>query len=614
MGVWRSDDGGDTWDRVFYDGNYGATHTNTLSVHPVDSDVVLVGDLHGRISRTSDAGVTWTSVFENETPLFALGFAPSAPDTAYAGDADGNVLKSTDGGVRWTHLARIAAEGIGSLAVSPVDADVVFAGTRRGVFTSTDGGRDWRQVGPEPGQAFEVVQVTVAPSRPDLVLAATPEGVFHSRDGGTSWTRSLDRHTHSVGVAAEPQRLWAGTDQGVYRSDDGGDTWAEFSSGISYLDIGPLTVHPEDPDVVLLGSNIWQWTFHYHEFPGSTSGEGIYKTVDGGASWSGSGRSFVDVDVISVAVDPNDPDLVYIGMECSRGIFRSSDGGESWQFILGGPETGSWDVGHYTMRLEVDADSRVFLTGRFGVTRSVDEGRSWIPTLVRRHFHGVGVSPHDPQLAFVGTSPKQDPTEADDFPGTRILRTTDGGITWRESGSGFPSGTGTSIHAFAFDATDADVVYVATSSLEFGLPQVSTSVGIYKSTDRGQTWEAVNRGLTRMMNMVMLDVNALATSPTKSEVVYAGTERGVFRSVDGGGSWIPTRLTAPVRSAVVDPVNTDTVYAGTIEGLFWSDDGGSTWRRIESVPPKSVTDLAIDPEGRVLYAAVNDVGVFKGAR
>ncbi|MFQ5872821.1 MAG: WD40/YVTN/BNR-like repeat-containing protein, partial [Dehalococcoidia bacterium] len=370
----------------------------------------------------------------------------------------------------------------------------------------------------------------------------------------------------------------------------------------------PLTVHPVDPDVALAGSNIWEWTFHYDPFPSSTSGEGIYKTVDGGGSWSKATQGFIDVDVVALAVDPNDPNVVYVGMECSRGIFRTDDGGASWVFISGGPEGGSSDIAHYTMRLATDSNSNVYLTGRFGFTRSDDRGRSWIPMLVRRHFHGVGISPHDPRIIFVGTSPRQDPTETNAYLGGRILRSRDGGLSWQEERTGFPDGADTSIHDFAFDAIDPNVIYVTTSSHEIGLPRTSATVGIYKSTDGGETWTSANNGLTT------LEVDSIVASPTITGLFYAGTERGVFRSSDAGDSWSPTSLTRAVRSLLIDPTNTDTIFAGTEVGLFWSPDGGATWERLDSVPAKSVTGLATDSQGRLLYAAVNDVGIFKGMR
>ena len=605
MGVWRSDDGGDTWQRVLYDENFGATHSTVLAVHPSDPNTVAIGDLHGNITRTTNGGGWWQIVYEGEVSVFALAFAPSQPSILYAGDSEGKLLKSINSGASWSVHAQLTNGGIGSLVVDPGNADTVYVGARDGVYKSTDGGKTWNRV----HSSQEVVEVAVAPTDPRMLLAATVRGVYLSTDAGDNWAMTLDHHAHSVQASPDnPQVAYAGTRDGIYRSDDGGRTWSLENNGIQFLDIGPLAVHPEDIDTVLVGNNIWQWTYHYDPYPASTAGEGIYKTADGGATWTKSTAGFVDVDVIALTIDPNNANVVYVGTECSRGIFRSDNGGGSWIFIAGGPESGSWDIAHYTMRLATDPGSNLLLTGRFGLAISSDLGQSWTSNLPRRHFHGVGISPHDPQLIFAGTSPVQDPTESETYPGARILRSRDGGRSWQEVGEGFPSGIHTSVHDFAFDPVDPNVVYMTTSSHEIGLPRTSTTVGIYKSMDGGLTWTSANNGLAN------LNVDVIMASPTTSGLLYAGTESGVFHSTDGGAVWKKTSLVLPVRSLLIDPIESETIYAGSDRGLYWSPDGGTTWQQIDSVPANAITSIAMDPDGKFLYAAVNDVGIFKGER
>ena len=526
MGVWRSDNGGETWGRVYYDDEFGATHVNTVVVHPTNPNIVLLSDLHGRIVKTSDGGLEWREVYEEDVSIFALAISPSAPNVVYAGDQQNNLLKSINTGDTWTRLSQVGSKGVGALTVDPSTPDTVYAGARDGVYKSTDGGVVWHKVVSE----VQVVEVAMGPADPDLVLAATRQGVFRSTNGGTSWQQSLDIHAHSVQVApSNPRVFYAGTAEGVYQSDDRGDTWINSSSGIEYLDIGPIAIHPQSPDVAIVGNNIWQWTFHNDPFPDSTSGEGIYKTVDGGTSWLKTTEGFIDVDVVALAVDPHDPNVAYVGMECSRGIFRTEDGGATWVFIAGGPESSDrvtrWDIGHYTMRLATSPDSTLYLTGRFGITKSVDRGDTWEPMLVRRHFHGVRAAPGDSRVVFTGTSPSQDPTETAEYPGAHILRSLDGGDTWEEVGAGFPSGAHTSIHDFAFDPANLNIVYVTTSSHEIGLPRTQTTVGIYKSIDGGQTWTAINEGLTTK------EVDSLVVSPNPPKDTDGRRE-------DSGRGWV----------------------------------------------------------------------------
>jgi photosystem II stability/assembly factor-like uncharacterized protein len=600
MGVWRSDDGGESWRRVFYD----ATHSNTVAVHPTDAQLVLVSDLHGHITRTEDGGKTWRLVYERGAPVWSLAFSASRPAVAYAGTEDGALLRSDDGGRTWFEVSRVPGGAVATLAIDPAEADTVYAGTRVGLYRFTVGGSAWERL----IEGDEVLRVSLAASEPGLILAATLDGVFRSDDSGLSWDRTLDQHVHSVEIApANVSIAYAGTADGVYRSDDGGVTWRRRSEGIAFREVGPLAVDPNDPETVLSGSNIWQWTFHHDPFPASTGGEGVYKTTSGGASWAKK-TSVVDLDVIAVAVAANDPNLVYAGTECSSGIFRSDDGAASWLLVRGGP-AGREDIAHYTMKLATGSDSSIYMTGRFGFARSEDGGRNWNSLgIPRRHCHGLAISPHDPRIIFVGTSTAQDPTESDELPGGRILRSLDRGLSWDEVGSGFPAGADTSVHDFAFDAQDQARVYVCTASHEFGLPPTATALGVFTSADGGETWVEANGGLTTT------EVEALATSPEMSGVVYAGTEDGLFRSDDAGSRWTPTALREPVSSLVIDPRDGNVVFAGTRAGLFWSDDGGGAWTRVDSVPLRPIHSLAIDPSGQALFAAVNGVGVFKGVR
>jgi photosystem II stability/assembly factor-like uncharacterized protein len=274
MGVWGSDDGGESWQRFYYDDNFGATHTTCLDVDPVDRQSVLIGDLHGHIKKTADGGHTWRVAYEGNSPVFAVAFSRSQSSIAFAGREDGTLLKSTNGGETWRALSMVSQGGIGSLAIGPGNSNTLYVGSRTGVYKSVDGGSAWSQV----LVGADVVEVAAARSdaETEVLLAAAEQGVFRSADAGATWSRVLTQHAHSVGVAASDSRvIYAGTNRGVYRSEDGGLSWVSRSEGIEHLDIGPLTVHPSDANDVVLGNNIWQWTFHYDPFPASTKGEGI---------------------------------------------------------------------------------------------------------------------------------------------------------------------------------------------------------------------------------------------------------------------------------------------------------------------------------------------------
>lgn len=151
-------------------------------------------------------------------------------------------------------------------------------------------------------------------------------------------------------------------------------------------------------------------------------------------------------------------------------------------------------------------------------------------------------------------------------------------------------------------------MYVCTARHEIGLPPTATARGVFTSVDGGETWAEANDGLTTT------EVGALAASPETSGVVYAGTEDGLFRSDDAGSRWVPTALNWPLSSLAIDPSDRNVIFAGTPAGLFWSADGGGGWGRVDAVPLRPVHSLSVDPSGQALFAAVNDVGVFRGVR
>lgn len=608
MGIWKSDDAGESWQRILGDEDiHGTTHTNTIATHPSNSNIILATDLHGHIKKTSDSGNTWRDVYgadETDISMFAVAFSPSKPEIVYAGDSEGNILKSINSGETWNIMGRASSYGVGSLAVSMDKPNVVYAATKGGVYKSEDGGASWSAVlRPLPNP--DVVEVAVSSNS---VFAASSSGVFVSGDEGKNWEQTLKIHSHSIQSALSDENVvYAGTEKGVYKSIDGGNTWETMSAGIQFLDIGPLAVHPKDSDIVIFGTNIWEWTYHEHEIPVDSAGEGIYKTIDGGISWKKKTKGFVDRDLIAVNVDYNNPDIVYLGTECSRGLFKTENSGASWRFVRGGPEDHK-DIAHYSMRIASNKNSKIFLTGRLGFGISTDGAKSWRSAITRSHFHGVGISPHNPDIVFTGTSSSEDVTDSKAYSGGIILRSKDGGESWQEVGKGFPSGAETSIHDFAFDAKDSNIVYVSSSSHEFGLDPTPETVGIYKSLDLGESWREINNGLTTK------EVDYVVADPKTAGLVYAGTANGVFKSVDYGEIWKQTGLEKHVHSLLIDPSETNIIYAGTNEGLYWSDDAGETWQKINSVESEEVHGLSMDSKGRALYAVVEGIGVYRGVK
>ncbi len=141
--------------------------------------------------------------------------------------------------------------------------------------------------------------------------------------------------------------------------------------------------------------------------------------------------------------------------------------------------------------------------------------------------------------------------------------------------------------------------------LEGGPDGEEAALGAFRSLDGGRTWTPLDLG----------GGNVQANGVTfQGGRVFVATDFGVLTSQNGGDSWNPTGLSVPTIRVLGDVADEAALYAGTWDGLYASHDTGKTWTRVPSVPPGRVSDLAMDPEGRVLVAVVNEVGVWKGVR
>src|SRR5262249_39290913 len=200
----------------------------------------------------SDAGANWTSV-RTGGDLACVAIAPSSPSTVYAGGFDGTLFKSTDAGGTWTLVLSHPTEPILALAIHPTMSNVVYAGLEdAGVFKTVDGGMTWEPIGPSvgDGQTLTVHALAIDPTNPDTVYAAglTINGgfsVYKTTNGGGTWTSTpLTVVTSAIALdPATPTTVFAGTlDDGVWRSIDGAASWSTTNTGLANTTVQALAI------------------------------------------------------------------------------------------------------------------------------------------------------------------------------------------------------------------------------------------------------------------------------------------------------------------------------------------------------------------------------------
>ncbi|MFN2633238.1 MAG: WD40/YVTN/BNR-like repeat-containing protein [Thermoanaerobaculia bacterium] len=565
-------------------GPYGAGgNVRALAIDPQTPGTLYAGS-DGGVFKSQDGGISWSAVNNGLTgfTVYALALDPTAPGTVYAGTNAG-VFRSTNGANAWTsQRAGLGKTVVQALAIDPSNTRVLYAGTTAGgVFRSTDGATTWTASSNGLGSP-DVRSLAVDPTASGTVYAGTVAGVYKSTDAGASWTGRLAANVRSLAIdPVTPSTIFAGaeglfTNSGVFKSGDGGVTWAPMNTGLGNVPVRWVAIRRNLPGTVWVG----------------TQGSGIFATSDGGATWRPVAGSPTTAN--TVLFDPSGPS-VYVG--APNGFFRSPDDGANWR-------QENVNFATFTVNgLVIDPASPVILyagVGRpgssgGGVYKSVNAGVTWSPAangLPDKTVQTLAVEPGPPTTLYAGTS------------GSGVYRSQDAGASWTPASSGITTNT-----ILSLGVGGGGVVYAGTDA------------GVFRSGNFGSTWTAASGGL---MNT---NIQALAVHPSNPNAVYAGTPSGVFKTTDGGKNWTLSNqgfANIGILTLLIDPVAPATVYAGTFSslttgtpagfGVYRTVDGGGSWAPANAgIESLAITALATDASGSTIYAGT-PVGVYRAQR
>ncbi|UCE19885.1 MAG: hypothetical protein JSV84_05960 [Gemmatimonadota bacterium] len=354
-----------------------------------------------------------------------------------------------------------------------------------------------------------------------------------------------------------------------------------------------IAIDPQNPDIVYVGSAYNQ--------------EGIYKTTDGGIHWQKINIKYGGVKCI--VINPLDTDVLYAGTS-RGGVHKSTDGGESWVITNWGLPRGA--IGDYMVQsFAVDPkDPERLYAGRdlFGLYRSIDGGGHWEPTDVQKAYvRDIAVDPVNSNIIYSGTDYSDEWTVL-----CGVLKSTDGGDSWRKMNEGISGQSVISILDIAIDPHNPEKLYIATAASGGGYNSV------YKSTDGGESWQNTNN------NMNAIFTRSIVLNPTNPNILYAANEPlsnilfgSMYKSTDGGGSWtsIEEGLTTHVLQEIaIKPVDPEILYLGTwCGGIFKTTNGGENWDDITDGTMKAnlVRHIAIDPSNPSIIFASASVGLLK---
>lgn len=463
-GLLRSDDGGQTWADISPRLDDEILYLSALTVAPGG---VLLAVGGGQVLRSADGGEAWSIVRDDNDNVRSILVDPANPGRVYA-MSDSGLSKSDDGGAHWTLAGQPGSTGSNfyragfALAPSaPKTLYVLLDFEPKVFFRSDDGAATWRRVGKAP--AIDIpVSLLVDPRSPETVYAAGTGGVFKSTDGGRSWRvvntglpRQLDNRPLPVRSLAfapsRPETLFAGIQGwGVVRSDNSGARWRTgLETGLNAA-LWDLQFHPLRPEILYL-------------FQGYGRG---FRSADGGKTWRPFAGAHARKGLSGLAFDLTDPDVLY-GTD-TTGTWKSADGGEGWMW-LSPPKGRIALLGPQTL-IAVDC----------GLQRSTDGGRTWRGKIPCDPPDGEGyrvpiavvTDPKAPGAAYV----QFDVTGDTHSFRNEVFRTRDAGATWTLLALSFPT-------FFAVAPSDFRILY----ALDEG--------SLLRSSDGGDSWKVVNRDL-----------------------------------------------------------------------------------------------------------------------
>ncbi len=653
---------------------------------PGEREHFYFGGVNGGVWETDDAGRTWRPIFDAQPvgAIGALALAPSNPRVLYVGTGEADMrsdiaqgegmYKSTDGGKSFSHAGLADSQQIGRILVDPRDPDRVLVAAlghpygpnaQRGVFLSTDGGRNWQRV-LYRDENTGAVDLAFKPGDPRTVYAALWQtrrppwnvyppshgpgsGLFRSTDGGGTWTETrghgFPADPGRIGLAfapSRPERVYAMVDAergGLYRSDDDGASWTRTSDdsriwGRGWY-FGGIAVEPRDADVV---------------YACNTS---LYRSKDGGRTFAPIKGAPGGDDYHDLWIDADHPERRMLGTD--QGASVSLNGGETWSSWYNQP-TGQF--------YRVATDSR-FPYWVYGSQQ--DSGAAAIPSrtalidgINMMHLRmvtaggendSIAPDPRDPDVVFGGRVEKLDlrtqqthtldPALA--FPGRhrsvwtlplvfsrrepgvlyfgdqRLFRTADGGRSWsvispdltREEPGVPPNLDPATAAEDGGTGPRRGVIYaIAPSRVADGDIWVGTDDGlVWRSRDDGNHWSDVTpKALTAWSKVTMLEV-----SHAGRDTAWAAVDRHrlddfapyIYRTEDGGRSWTLSVSGIPrgsfVNAVREDPRRRGLLYAGTEKGMYVSFDGGDRWQSLQlNLPVTSVRDLDVHGDDVVL--------------
>jgi CUB domain/Divergent InlB B-repeat domain/Secretion system C-terminal sorting domain/Fibronectin type III domain len=521
-GIYKSVDGGTNWAVVGLSQSAGNGWVmSRLLIHPTNNQILLAAGNAG-IYRSMNGGTTWAQVSTINTK--DLEWQPNNPNVVYAGSRSSNsdpsagVWRSVNGGVTWSKLAHPNLPTSNSqrvaIAVTPHDAQYVYAlfslnvtgnanSGFKGLYRSNDGGTSWTQQATTPnllgwntdggdlgGQGWYDLSLAVSPTNKTLVTVGGVN-IWQSTNEGVNWTcKSHWYGANNVPYVHADQHLltysgstlYAANDGGVFKSTNNGTTWTDISSNLAIAQLYGLGLSASNPNVIISG----------HQDNGTN-------LTTNGTSW----REVYGGDGMLCFIDYTNNNQLFASLYYG-GLFRSTNAGNGFSKVYDVPN-GGW----VTPWLQDPVTPTTLYAAGSEVHKSTNSGTSWTPISAfggTTSFASMDVAKTNPLHILAATY-------------NTVRKTTNGGTSWTTL-SGLPTG---GILKVYFDVNSENIIYVGVASYQGN--------SVWRSTDGGATWANWGTGLPNM------PVSCFVSQTGTDGTVYCGTDIGVYYRNNTLNAW-----------------------------------------------------------------------------
>lgn len=545
--LYLSSDNGKSWSRFARLGNSAEMVLDHIVIDHHDPKNVFIAAWNaqspasdGDLFRSKDGGKTWEIVADlHGKSLRALSMSASNSKVLVAGALDG-IYRSRDGGSNWERISpenHAEIKNIESIAIDPANPDVIYAGTWHLPWKTEDGGKSWHNIKKGVIDDSDVFSIVIDQAQPANLFISACSGIYRSESAG-----ELFRKIQGIPYSARRTRMlqmdptdhnvvYAGTTEGLWKTIDSGATWKHMTS--SSIVINDVQVDPRRPSRVLL----------------ATDRSGVLASDDGGITFTASNRGFTHRQTATLLVDRHDDSLVYAGLLSDKefgGVFVSRNAGLNWK------QTSNGLNGRDVFLLRQAADGSIVAGTDHGLFQLKPGAGSWI-SLTPAGSPDAGPAARRPVRA--------NPANELD---TRIT---------------------------ALDVTDTRW-FAATAS------------GFFVSKDSGTTWRAE----------ALPGVAGPSSISVSGKMIAVANRNAVAVSVSGGETWLPaTRPLDPefvINSVAIDPMGD--IWLASRGGLFRSTDAGDSWKRITTLRVANILAVQFDAENhRMLVLSGVSSNIFE---